>query len=211
MSENLSVEIDSYIEKAADFAKPILIKIRELVHKSCPEITECIKWSFPNFEYKGQILCSMAAHKKHCSFGLWRGNEIEDTDKILQQIGKTAMGQLGQLRSIADLPSDEILIKYLQQAIDLCLKVKTKSSSNSDNKNKKSIPVPEIPDYLNELLEKCPEAKINFEKFSNSCKREYVVWITEAKTEKTRQKRLSEALEMIKEGKQRNWKYQKGL
>ncbi len=208
MTKNLSVEIDSYIEKAADFAKPILIKIREMVHKANPEITECIKWSFPNFEYQGHIVCSMAAHKKHCSFGFWRGNEMEDPDKILQQIGKTAMGQLGQLSSIADLPSDEILIKYLHQAIDLCFKVKAKSSSNSDTKSKKSIPVPEIPDYFNEALEAWPEAKMNFENFSNSCKREYVVWITEAKTEKTRLKRLSEALEMIKEGKQRNWKYQ---
>ena len=209
MSKNLSVEIDSYIEKAADFAKPILMKIREVVHKANPEITECIKWSFPNFEYQGQILCSMSAHKKHCSFGFWRGNEMEDPDNILQQIGKTAMGQLGQLTSIEDLPSVEILTKYLHQAIGLSAKIKVKSSSNSHNQSRKRISPPEIPDYFNEALEQSAEAKMNFEKFSNSCKREYVVWITEAKTEKTRMKRLSEALEMIKEGKQRNWKYQK--
>lgn len=209
MNQNLSKEIDAYIDKAADFAKPILIKIREIVHSACPEISETIKWGFPNFEYGGQILCSMAAHKKHCSFGFWRGNEMEDPDNILQQIGKTAMGQLGKLTSIDDLPSDEILIKYMHQAIDLCAKVKSKSSSSSDIKSKKSIPIPEIPDYFNEALEASTEAKLNFEKFSNSCKREYVIWISEAKTEKTRQKRLSEAMEMIKEGKQRNWKYQK--
>jgi len=209
MHQNLSKEVDAYIDKATDFAKPILIKIREIVHSTCPEISETIKWSFPNFEYQGQILCSMSAHKKHCSFGFWRGNEMEDPHKILQQIGKTAMGHLGQLKSIEDLPSDEILLKYLKQAILLSAKVKPKSSANIETKAKKSLAAPEIPDYFRDLLEESPDAKLNFEKFSNSCKKEYVEWITEAKTEKTRQKRLSEAMEMIKEGKQRNWKYQK--
>ena len=204
-----SNEIDSYIEKAADFAKPILMKIREIIHKACPEVTESIKWSFPNFEYKGHIICSMSAHKKHCSFGFWRGNDMEDPDKILQQTGKTAMGHLGQLKSIDDLPKDEIITRYLLQAIELSQKTKSKSNSNAEVKVKKSIAAPEVPDYFMELLKQSPGAKLNFEKFSNSCKKEYVEWISDAKTEKTRLKRLSEAMEMIKEGKNRNWKYQK--
>ena len=58
--------IDSYISKSADFAKPILIHLRELVHLSCPEVEEKIKWGFPHFDYKG-MMCSMASFKKHCA------------------------------------------------------------------------------------------------------------------------------------------------
>jgi uncharacterized protein YdeI (YjbR/CyaY-like superfamily) len=51
------------------------------------------------------------------------------------------------------------------------------------------------------------QAIAHFEGFSNSDKKEYVDWITEAKTEETRGKRLAEAVKWIAEGKKRNWKY----
>ena len=40
-------------------------------------------------------------------------------------------------------------------------------------------------------------------------RREYIEWITEAKTEETREKRIATTLEWLVEGKSRNWKYQK--
>ena len=44
-------------------------------------------------------------------------------------------------------------------------------------------------------------------RFSPSQRREYVEWVTEAKTDATRQKRLATAVEWMAEGKTRNWKY----
>lgn len=52
--------VDSYIPKSENFAKPILIHFRKLVHTACPEVEEKIKWGFPHFDYKG-MMCSMAA------------------------------------------------------------------------------------------------------------------------------------------------------
>src|SRR6187200_2705305 len=102
--------IDAYIEKAADFAKPILQHLRALVHKVCPEAEETLKWSFPHFDYKGEMMCSMAAFKQHCAFGFWKASLMKDSEKLFAKIGKTAMGHLGQIRSLSDLPSDKILI-----------------------------------------------------------------------------------------------------
>jgi uncharacterized protein YdeI (YjbR/CyaY-like superfamily) len=48
-----------------------------------------------------------------------------------------------------------------------------------------------------------------YEKFSPSHKKEYVEWLTEAKTEATRDRRIASALEWITSGKTRNWKYNK--
>ncbi len=39
--------IDAYIENKADFAKPILKHLRQLVHKACPNVQETIKWGMP--------------------------------------------------------------------------------------------------------------------------------------------------------------------
>ena len=94
--------IDAYIEKSADFAKPILEHLRKLVHKACPEVEETWKWSVPHFTYKG-MLCHMAAFKAHASFGFWKQSLLE-TDAFPAE--KTAMGSFGKIASLKDLPPD---------------------------------------------------------------------------------------------------------
>ena len=64
-----------------------------------------------------------------------------------------------------------------------------------------------VPDDLAKALKRNKAAQATFDKFSPSNKREYVDWITEAKTEATRNKRLETAIEWMAEGKTRNWKY----
>ena len=58
-----------FIAKSAGFAKSILTPLRKLVHKACPDVEEKIKWSFAYFDYKGEMICSMAAFKQHAVFG----------------------------------------------------------------------------------------------------------------------------------------------
>jgi uncharacterized protein YdeI (YjbR/CyaY-like superfamily) len=65
----------------------------------------------------------------------------------------------------------------------------------------------EIPDYLGAALKKNKKALATFEQFNYSNKKEYVEWITEAKTDGTRKKRLDTAIEWMSKGKVRNWKY----
>jgi uncharacterized protein YdeI (YjbR/CyaY-like superfamily) len=61
---------------------------------------------------------------------------------------------------------------------------------------------------LTAALKKNKAAAKVFAGFSTSCKREYADWITEAKRPETKEKRVTQAVEWIAEGKQRNWKYQ---
>jgi uncharacterized protein YdeI (YjbR/CyaY-like superfamily) len=193
--------IDAYISKSADFAKPILTHLRELVHKACPEVEETLKWSFPHFDYKG-IMCSMAAFKQHCAFTFWKAPLIKDTHKIL---GRDAMGHFGHIKSLKDLPSDKIMLDYLKQAVKLNdegVKKEVKPKATE----KKEL---EVPDYFITALKKNKKAFIFFENSSYSYKKEYLEWITEAKTEETRNKRMATAIEWIAEEKHRLWKYQK--
>ncbi|HWY99224.1 MAG TPA: YdeI/OmpD-associated family protein [Bacteroidia bacterium] len=196
-------QIDAYIEKAQSFAKPVLIHIRKLVHTACPTVEEKIKWGFPNFDYKG-VFCNMAGFKEHCSFGFWKGNLMKDTHNIFAK--DQAMGNLGKLTSLKDLPSDKIMLSYIKQAVELNDKgvkrlVKPKTAPGS----KELV----TPDYLTKALTKNKKAQKEFEAFSYSKKKEYVDWLTEAKTEDTRNTRLETAVEWIAEGKSRNWKYMK--
>jgi uncharacterized protein YdeI (YjbR/CyaY-like superfamily) len=57
------------------------------------------------------------------------------------------------------------------------------------------------------LFRKNKKAAATFENFSPSCRREYLIWIAEAKRTETRQKRLETTLEWLKEGRKLNWKY----
>ncbi len=191
--------VDAYIDKANDFAKPILKHIRKLVHETCPDVVESKKWSFPHFGYKGEMMCSMAAFKEHCAFGFWKQSLLEK-DAFPEE--RTAMGSFGKLTSLADLPNDKTLKKLIKDAMRL---------NDAGIKVKKTVaPKKElvVPDVLLEALAKNEKAAETFEKFPYSCRKEYIEWITEAKTDPTRDKRLATTIEWLAEGKRRNWKYE---
>lgn len=195
--------IDAYIAKSQEFAQPILNHLRGLIHQAIPEVEETIKWGMPFFDYKGP-LCNMAAFKKHVVFGFWKGNLIKDPKGVLTQRaadGGNAMGHFGKITSLNYLPSDKIILDLITQAKKL----------NDDGVKlppKKVIAKTlDIPDDFTKALKKNKNALTTFENFSYTNKKEYVKWITDAKTEKTRNQRLITAIEWMNEGKVRNWKY----
>ena len=199
--------IDAYIAKAADFAKPILLHIRELVHKACPDVEEKMKWSMPFFDYKGEMLCHMASFKQHAVMGFWKAALIKDAVLVENAKKETAMGHLGRITSLKDMPSDKKITAWIKEAMILTDKgIKLPAKVKPTQKEKKELTVP---DYFTKALAKNKKAKLVFENFAYSHKKEYLQWITEAKTEETRNKRMTAALELIAEGKGRNWKYEK--
>jgi len=193
--------IDAYIARSAEFAQPILRHIRDVVHAVCPDVEETLKWSFPHFDYRGEMMCSMAAFKAHCAFGFWKGSLV---------VGETAagsgeaMGQMGRITRVADLPTKKVLAGQIKKAMalnDAGIKVqRTKGPAKQ--------PLATPPD-LARALKANRAARKAFDGFSPSARRDYVEWLLEAKTEATRSRRLDTAVEWISEGKTRNWKYQK--
>jgi uncharacterized protein YdeI (YjbR/CyaY-like superfamily) len=201
--QNRSPEFDAYIEKAAPFAQPILKRLRKLFHQACPEILEVMKWSFPHFEYKG-IVGSMAAFKQHVSYGFWKEKLMRDPENLFTAVGKTSMGAM-KVTSVAELPSDEVLLSYIAEAVAL----NEAGAKVSRPKQKRGTTELEIPADLQAALNKKKSALATFESFSPSHRREYIEWITEAKQETTRRKRLSTTIEWLSAGKPRHWKYVK--
>jgi uncharacterized protein YdeI (YjbR/CyaY-like superfamily) len=191
--------VDAYIAKQQEFATPILKQIRETIHEASPEIQETIKWGVPAFEYKG-LLCGIAAFKEYCVLGFWKGTLIVGrNNKSLD-----AAGSFGRIKSVKDLPSKKELIGYVKKAMALN-DAGTKAPKKA-KEPKKRIP---MPTDMKEALARNEKAKATYKDFSPSNKREYLEWITEAKQPETRQRRLSQAVEWMAEGKPRMWKYMK--
>jgi uncharacterized protein YdeI (YjbR/CyaY-like superfamily) len=192
--------VDAYIEASADFAKPILRHLRELVHAADPQIEETMKWSFPHFVHDG-IVCSMASFKAHCAFGFWKQDLIVGGDSRPDE----AMGQFGRITALDDLPADVVIRAYVEKAVEL----NRSGVKVARGKATKSRSV-RIPDALKQALARHPKARTAFERMPPSHRREYAEWIAEAKREQTRERRVATAIEWIGEGKSRNWKYEKG-
>lgn len=198
--KNTIPELDAYIANAAEFARPILEKIRKAAHLACPDIEEAMKWSSPTFLCEG-IVAGMSAHKQHVRFGFWKGALMKELAG-LEPIGNTCMRGL-RVETASDLPNQKKLVAAFREAVRLNrdgVKVATP-------KQKAKRPAPKTPADLLAALKKNERALATYEGFSPSNKREYVQWITEAKRDATRAKRLAQAIEWMAAGKPRNWRY----
>jgi uncharacterized protein YdeI (YjbR/CyaY-like superfamily) len=191
--------IDAYIRKAQPFAQPILTHLRKVVHTACPDVEETLKWRHPTFMYKG-MLGGFAAFKQHATFGFWKHSLLV---KQFPKIEKDAWGQFGRLTSLSDLPDEKTIARIVKAAAalnDAGVKVERMRST--------ARPPLKTPTDLVAALRKNKKAFETYRAFPPSKKRDYVEWLTEAKTPDTRARRLETAIGWMAEGKSRNWKYE---
>jgi uncharacterized protein YdeI (YjbR/CyaY-like superfamily) len=204
--------IDVYIERAAPFARPILRHMRGLVHQACPEAEETIKWGMPAFVHHG-LMCSMAAFKSHCAFGYWLGELVLREAGGMPSRSGEAMGDYGRITALTDLPKDSLVLRHIRYAAKLNEQgVKRKAGGVRAGEGKVAAVAEksrtlEVPAALTKVLKGNAKARATFEAFSYSHRKEYVEWISEAKTQPTRDKRVATTVQWLEEGKFRNWKY----
>ena len=191
--------VDAYIARSAEFAKPILEHLREVVHGACPDAEETMKWGMPHFVHMG-ILCHMASFKAHCAFGFYK-SALLFGDPPKQ---KGAMGDMGRITSVVDLPPKRELVRLVRAARRL-----NEEGIAAPRTATAPKPPVELPGDLAAALEASGKARATFAAFPPSHQREYVEWITGAKQDATRQRRLAQAIEWMAEGKPRNWKYER--
>jgi uncharacterized protein YdeI (YjbR/CyaY-like superfamily) len=195
--------VDAYIERAEPFARPILRRIRALVHEAEPGIEETLKWGFPHFMKEG-IICSMAAFSAHCALGFWKGELVlGESDLPLDD----AMGQFGRIARVEDLPERDRLVAWVRKAVALNEAGVQAPRPGAKRVERTEVPMPPA---FRRALDDAPKVRESFEAMSPSQQREYVEWIADAKRESTRERRIATALKWIGQGKSRNWKYQKG-
>src|SRR5205814_9652001 len=124
--------------------------------------------------YQG-MLCSMAAFKEHCTFGFWKSGLMKSLAGSKKS--EQAKGQYGRITSVAELPSDKIIVEQVKEAARLNAEgVKAPKAATGPKKPLR------IPSYFGLALKKNAKALATFENFSPSHKREYIEWISEAKS-----------------------------
>jgi uncharacterized protein YdeI (YjbR/CyaY-like superfamily) len=113
------------------------------------------------------------------------------------------MGDFGRIASLDELPSKTRLKALVKAAMKL------NEAGVKRVARKRSAPKPPavVPKDLAAALANEPKARATFDAFPPSHRREYIEWITDAKTAATRERRLATTLEWLAEGKPRNWKY----
>lgn len=192
--------VDEYIASAPDFARPILIELRELAHEVVPEITETIKWGVPSLEYKGSFF-GIAKFKAHCRAVFWLTEQLREQDDAVVNANLNRLGD--QITSLDDLPPREEIVDIL---------IRSKALKDAGAKLKRTTekkPDLPTPGDLAAALREHDIAERNWENFTPAMRRDYIEWISEAKTDATRQKRIDTTVEWVGEGKRRNWKYEK--
>jgi uncharacterized protein YdeI (YjbR/CyaY-like superfamily) len=188
--------VDEKIAKAPAFARPILEHLRALVHDALPGVEEAIKWGMPHFVYKGKNIAGMAAFKAHCAV-MVHGDGRQETE---------GMGSYGKLTRLEDLPPDAELVAKLENAMARIDRGEKEPWRQQPPKPKAAI---EVPQDMAAGLAANPAAAQFWDQLAPSHRNEYLQWITEAKRDETRVKRLGQALEWLGEGKRRNWKYER--
>ncbi|WP_146473832.1 YdeI/OmpD-associated family protein [Vulcaniibacterium thermophilum] len=189
--------IDAYIEQAAAFAQPILRHLRAVVHEACPDVEEAIKWGAPAFLFRGKLMCSMAAFKRHAAFGFW------NRDVAGSRASDDAMGQFGRLTRVGDLPTKRELARRIREAM-----AAIEQGAPRARTPRPRTPLP-VPDDFAAALDANPAARTAFETFAPSHRREYLEWILEAKRADTRARRIAQAIGQLAQGKSRHWKYER--
>jgi uncharacterized protein YdeI (YjbR/CyaY-like superfamily) len=190
-------KVDVYISKAAPEFKPICELLRKIYLEE--GLTEEFKWSAPCYSYKG-LVCSLAAFKNHAGSWFFQGALLSDPKKVLVcQDGTKALRSI-KFTSIKDVDEKQIRL-FVKEAMLL----NEKGIKVDYAKNRKLV----VPDYFKKALAKNKKAEAHFKAFSYSHQREYVDWVTGAKREETRERRILKSIEMLEEGIGKEDKYRK--
>jgi hypothetical protein len=143
--------LDAYIAEAEPFAQPVLRRLRKLVGQACPQAVEAFKWNSPAFLLGKKILLITPAFKAHCRCVFWHS----EVQKLIQaELGKTGRGMelLGRIASVADLPSDRAMLRFIRTAAELA-----SASAKADPRNKAPARrAPRTPSDLAALLKTNP-------------------------------------------------------
>jgi hypothetical protein len=194
------------IAAAPAFARPILEHIRATVHDAVPTVTEDIKWSRPFFVLDGQALCNMAAFSQHCSFGFW---SAKMTDLLVKEgiDGSEAGGSFGRLTSVDDLPPRRKLVEYIRAAACLIANGDSGAGAMGERRAKTPKAAIAVPEDFAGALARSKSAKANFDAMPPGARRDYLEWITTAKRQETRDRRVQEAVAKIADGRRMNEEY----
>ncbi len=180
-------QISEYINSMPEWSREICVKLRTIVHKADPQMTEDWKWG-PNFYHNGMV-CGFGAFKKHVSLVFFQGAQLKDTKKILSEGGNNAHNRGIHFKELKEV-KEKVLIDYIKEAVQLNL------TGRAVGISKAAIEEIDTPADLQKLLETNKLTEY-FDMLPYTLRKEYINAINDAKKEETRINRICKTIEML--------------
>lgn len=193
--------INLYIAEQPEWQRKVLVRLRQIIHSADENIEETWRWNGPHFDHDG-IMIGMAGFKSFVSVWFHKGSLVKDSQGLFE---KQEKGEEKGMRAYKVHEGEEIKEKAFLDLVKQAIKVNASGAKLTDAKPPRKALV--VPPELEQVLKKDESAWSHWGAFSYSAKKEYVEWVTDAKQEETRKRRIAKALEMIREGMERNDKY----
>jgi len=185
-----SKTVDEYIESTEKW-RAELIRLRKILRST--DLEETVKWGAPCYTCDGKNVVGLGAFKSYLGLWFFQGALLADKSKVLinAQEGKTKA--LRQWRFTSSKEINASLIKaYVNEAIEL-------QRQGAAIKPDRGRPV-EVPPQLKRALAGNKTASRAFNALTPGKQREYADYISSAKREETRSKRLEKIIPMIAAG-----------
>jgi len=182
--------VEAYIQKVPQWRDELRI-LCDLVLQT--DLKETIKWGAPSYGLDGHNLIGVNGFKSY--FGLWfhQGALLSDPAGVLinAQVGKTTAMRQWRMYHMDDI-NPKMIQQYLDETLAHC-----RAGRRVKIPPKRPVAMPQI---LRDALDRDAIAHDMFARLSQSHRREYIDYITEAKRDATQVKRLDKTLTLIKSG-----------
>ncbi|MBL7963214.1 MAG: YdeI/OmpD-associated family protein [Flavobacteriales bacterium] len=194
-------QINEYIAEQPEWQRKVLVRLRQLIHSTDEQVTEAWRWNAPAFDHNG-IMIGLHGFKHFVSVWFHKGALVKDAHKLFDKPEKDEDKGIRKYKvHEGEAINEKAFVDLVKQAV----KVNQSGARLSDAKPARKALV--MPAELETCLRNDEEAWAQWEKFSPSHKKEYVEWITDAKQEETRKRRIAESFHMIRTGAGLNDKY----
>jgi hypothetical protein len=187
-------QINLYIAEQPEWQRRLLVRLRQLIHATDDQIEETWRWNSPHFDRDG-IMIGLHGFKTCVSVWFHKGALLKDTHGLFKLTEKDEERGIRKYKiSEGETINEKAFADLVKQAVKLNLA----GTKLGDAKPARKALV--LPAELETCLKKDEQALANWEAFNYSHKKEYVEWISDAKQDETRKRRVAQALEMIREG-----------
>jgi uncharacterized protein YdeI (YjbR/CyaY-like superfamily) len=198
VNKNAPKEITAYIKDLPEPAKSICTKLRAIILKAVPDITEDWKWG-PNYNYDGMV-CGVGGFKKHAVIHFFNGAEMKDSRKLFN------FGDGNDFsRSIKFIDVNEVNEKYIAEYVKESVAINKAGFKRSKKDKTEAV----APDDLYKALKKKPVALKFFDSLANGYKNEFIELVETAKRQETRDQRIEKVVKLCADGVKLHDKYKK--
>lgn len=190
--------VDDYLIDA-EYWQAELLSLRRILVST--QLKETVKWGMPCYTYEGHNIVGLGGFKSY--FGLWfhQGVFLSDPAKVLinAQTGKTKALRQWRMTSPRDI-NPELIKSYIAESIE-----HARAGKKVPNAAPRKLNLPPV---LKTALNRDSKLKAAFDLFRTAQQCDFADYISSAKQDATKQRRLGKIIPLIQSGTGLNDKYQ---